>query len=210
MGTLTTVTKIMGASALMLFAVFGSIRDTLAAHETDSAHTGHTNWAGLPQVDIGLFSIGGRATYFDPKEGEAKWFGGAQLRIHPSRYLAIEGSADYRREEFAGGTKSHTYPVQGSLLIYPLGTTRLAPFILGGGGWYFTTVEGPGNFDDTQHRFGGHVGGGLQLFITEHLSIDSTYRHIWLERLETKNANLDDKKFNDNGHMVTIGLNIHF
>ncbi len=144
-------------------------REAMAADE---------NWAGMPQVDVGMFSVGGRATYFDPKEGEAKWFGGAQLRIHPLRYLAIEGSADYRRESFASGTKTHTYPVQGSLLIYPLGTTRLAPFILGGGGWYFTTVNGPGGLDDTQDRFGGHVGGGLQFFITNHVSIDSSYRHI--------------------------------
>jgi len=169
-----------------------------------------TNWAGIPQVEIPFFSVGGRATYFDPKEGEDRWFGGAQLRVHPSHYVAVEASADYRREEFDGGTKTHTYPVQGSLLIYPIGTTRLAPFILGGGGWYFTSVDGPGGFSDTQHRFGGHVGGGLQLFITDHISVDSTYRHIWLERVESKSASLDDKKFDDNGHMVTIGLNVHF
>jgi hypothetical protein len=140
----------MGVVILTLTA-FAQIGEAQAEHGTGSDQT---NWLGIPQVDIGLFSVGGRATYFDPKEGEAKWFGGAQLRIHPLRYLAIEGSADYRREDFGGGTKSHTYPVQGSLLIYPLGTTRLAPFILGGGGWYFTTVDGPGNFSDTQHRFG--------------------------------------------------------
>jgi hypothetical protein len=27
-------------------------------------------------VNIGLFSVGGRATYFDPKEGDSNWFGG--------------------------------------------------------------------------------------------------------------------------------------
>ena len=176
----------------------------------EQADAADTNWAGIPQVEIPFFSLGGRATYFDPKEGEDRWFGGAQVRVHPSHYFAVEGSADYRREEFAGGTKTHTFPVQGSLLIYPIGTTRLAPFILGGGGWYFTSIDGPGGFSDTQHRFGGHVGGGLQLFITDHISIDSTYRHIWLERVESKTVSLDDKKFNDNGHMVTIGVNVHF
>ena len=195
--------KPLAIAATLAFLVFFPIG---VSHAVD----GTTNWLGMPQMEIGFFSVGGRATYFDPKEGEAKWFGGAQLRFHPSRYLAIEGSADYRREDFGGGTKSHTYPVQGSLLIYPLGTTRLAPFILGGGGWYYSTIDGPGGFSDTQHRFGGHVGGGLQFFITDHFPIDSTYRHIWLERLQSKNQNLEDKKFNDNGHMVTIGLNVHF
>lgn len=160
-------------------------------------------------VDVGLFSIGGRATYFDPKEGDDRWFGGAQVRVHPIRYLAVEGSVDYRRNDF-GDTRVHSYPVQGSLMIYPLGLKRISPFILGGGGWYFTTVTGPGGFDDTQQRFGGHVGGGIQVFINNHISADASYRHIWLEKVESKSASLDDKRFNDNGHMVTVGLNFHF
>ena len=110
------------------------------------------------QMDIGLLSIGGRATYFDPKDGSSRWFGGGQVRLHPWRYLAFEGSADYRRNDI-GDTRVHTYPVQVSALIYPLGTTRLAPFLIGGGGWYYTTVKGPGNFEDTQNRFGAHGGG---------------------------------------------------
>jgi len=160
-------------------------------------------------VNIGLFSIGGRATYFDPKDGDANWFGGGQLRLHPFKFLAVEGSVDYRKTDI-NSTTVRTFPVQGSLLIYPLGTKRISPFILGGAGWYFTDVEGPGDFDKTQHRFGAHVGGGLQLFLSEHLSIDSTYRHIWLEKIESKDASLHDKQFQDNGHMVTFGLNLHF
>ncbi len=161
------------------------------------------------QVEIGPVMLGGRATYFDPKEGSGEWYGGAQLRFYPSHYFAIEGSADYRRNDF-GQTRTHTYPVQVSALIYPLGTTRLAPFILGGGGWYYTTVKGPGGFDDTQNRFGLHAGGGLQFFLNRHWSIDGTYRYIWLEKVQSRDQNIVDKKFDDNGHMVTIGLNFHF
>ncbi len=161
------------------------------------------------QVDIGPVSIGGRATYYDPKEGSGSWYGGGQVRFYPSRYFAFEGSADYRRNDF-GDTRVHSYPVQVSALIYPLGTTRLAPFVLGGGGWYYSTVKGPGGFDDTQNRFGFHAGGGLQFFLNRHWSIDGTYRYIWLEKVESKDQNVVDKKFDDNGHMVTIGLNFHF
>ncbi|MDH4152287.1 MAG: porin family protein [Nitrospira sp.] len=160
-------------------------------------------------VNLGLFSIGGRATYFDPKDGDANWFGGGQLRLHPFKFLAVEGSVDYRKTDI-NSTTVRTFPVQGSLLIYPLGTKRLSPFLLGGAGWYFTNVEGPHGFDKTQHRFGAHVGGGLQLFLSEHLSLDGTYRHIWLENIESKDASLHDKQFQDNGHMVTFGLNLHF
>jgi hypothetical protein len=160
-------------------------------------------------VNIGLFSLGGRATYFDPKEGDANWFGGGQLRLHPFKFLAVEGSVDYRKTDVSS-TTVRTFPVQGSALIYPLGTKRLSPFILGGAGWYFTNVEGPGDIDKTQNRFGAHVGGGLQLFLTEYISLDGTYRHIWLEKIESKDASLRDKQFQDNGHMVTFGLNLHF
>ena len=160
-------------------------------------------------VNLGLLSIGGRATYFDPKDGDANWFGGGQLRLHPFQFFAVEGSVDYRKTDISS-TTVRTFPVQGSALIYPLGTKRLSPFILGGAGWYFTNVEGPHGFDKTQHRFGAHVGAGLQLFLSEYLSLDSTYRHIWLEKIESKDASLHDKQFQDNGHMVTFGLNLHF
>lgn len=46
-------------------------------------------------VNLGLLSIGGRAAYFDPKEGDANWFGGGQLRLHPFKFLAVEGSVDF-------------------------------------------------------------------------------------------------------------------
>ena len=161
------------------------------------------------QMDIGVFSIGGRAAYYDPSDTQARWFGGAQVRVNPFKYLSFEGSADYRQQDTAGST-IHTYPVQVSALIYPLGHSRLAPFLLGGGGWYYTTVTGPGNFDDTQNRFGLHAGGGLQFFFNNHISIDSTYRYIWLEDVQSKDQNIKDKDFNDNGHMITVGLNFHF
>lgn len=175
-----------------------------------AARAEHRDGGLFDQVDIGPVSVGGRATYFDPKDGESNWYGGAQLRLYPSRYFAIEGSADYRRTDF-NGTRVHTYPVQVSALIYPLGTTRLAPFLLGGGGWYYTTVKNnQSGFDDTQNRFGLHAGGGLQLFLNNRWSIDGTYRYIWLEKVESRDQNIVNKNFQDSGHMVTIGLNFHF
>ena len=68
------------------------------------------------QIDIGLLSIGGRATYVDPKDGSSRWFGGGQVRLHPSRYFAFEGSVDYRRNDI-GDTRVHSYPVMVSALI---------------------------------------------------------------------------------------------
>jgi opacity protein-like surface antigen len=160
-------------------------------------------------IDYGRISIGGRAAYIDPKDGDGQWFGGAQVRLHLSKIFAIEGSADYRQNKF-GSTTTDTFPVQVSALAYLLPGKRLSPFVLGGGGWYYTHVNGPNGFDNTQNRFGFHAGGGLQWFISRHWSIDGTYRYIWLEKIESKDQNVTDKSFQDNGHMITAGINFHF
>jgi opacity protein-like surface antigen len=191
-----------GALCMVLAGLFLGEGAALPAYAADSGYI-------FDDIDVKLFSIGGRATWFDPKDGSARWFGGGQVRIYPLKWLAFEGSADYRRTDF-GDTRVHSYPVQVSALIYLLPGKRLSPFILGGGGWYYTTVKGPGGFDDTQNRFGGHAGGGLQFWLSDWVSIDSTYRHIWLEDIDSKDKNIKDKSFRDSGQMVTVGLNFHF
>jgi opacity protein-like surface antigen len=157
-------------------------------------------------------SLGGRAMYFQPKNSEAgsgDMFGGAQLRFRFARSLALEGSADYRQISVPGTTVD-VYPVQASLLVYLFPSSPLSPFLLGGGGWYFTHTKGPGGFDSTQNRFGGHAGGGLQIFLTQRWSIDGTYRYVWVESFASRDQNLSEKKFSDQGHMATAGLNFHF
>lgn len=163
-------------------------------------------------------SLGGRGVYFDPKDADdGTWYGGAQLRFYFTPTLALEGSVDYREDEYANGAvKVRTWPIQASMLFY-LADENVAvnPFLLGGAGWYMTTVETkvPPLIDesDTDDRFGLHAGGGLQFFLSEAVSLDGTYRYIWLEALKSKDtASLQDKEFNDSGHMLTAGLNFHF
>ena len=43
-----------------------------------------------------------------------------------------------------------------------------------------------------------------------HVSIDSTYRFSWLENVQSKDQNIKNKSIDDNGHMITAGLNFHF
>ncbi|MBI4397148.1 MAG: porin family protein [Elusimicrobia bacterium] len=155
-------------------------------------------------------SFGFRGMYFEPKDSdEGDWHGGVQLRLFLVPAFALEGSVDYRQNDF-GETELNVFPVQASALIYLLPDRRLSPLLLGGAGWYYTQVEGPGAFDDTDHRFGTHAGGGLQVGIGESVSLDTTYRYIWLEEFKSKGADLTEKEFEDSGHMVTVGLNFHF
>ena len=60
------------------------------------------------EVDKGLLSIGGRATYIDPFDASPKWYGGAQVRLHLGKIFAIEGSVDYREKKF-DNTFTRTY-----------------------------------------------------------------------------------------------------
>jgi opacity protein-like surface antigen len=175
---------------------------------TPASASAETNWL-TEDVSKGIFSIGGRAMYFDPEDGKNHWFGGAQVRAHLGDIFAIEGSADYRKNDF-GDTTVHTYPVQVSALAYLLPGKRISPFLLGGGGWYYTTIDGPNGFDDTDNRFGLHAGGGLQFMMTERWSVDGSYRYVWTEDIKSRDRSLRKKDFSDEGHMVTVGLNFHF
>lgn len=173
-------------------------------------------WADTPlggsSIDAGRASLGGRAMYYDPLDADGNtWSGGAQLRFFLSPALALEGAVDYRQDEFnQGATRVDTYPVQASLLAFLMPDKRITPFILGGAGWYFTHVEGPGDQDETENRFGLHAGGGLMVFLNKHWSIDGTYRYVWVEEIQSHDASLLDKDYNDDGQMVTIALNLHF
>ncbi len=159
-----------------------------------------------------FLSIGPRATYSTPKDAsKGDWFAGGQVRLHLSPGLGLEGSVDYRRNDFGNNTTIKSYPVQASILAYILPGAVVSPFLLGGGGWYYTEVDIPGMDKQTSSRFGPHAGAGIEFIINEYLSLDGTYRYIWLEDITSKgNANVLDKKYNDSGSMVPIALNFLF
>jgi hypothetical protein len=46
--------------------------------------------------------------------------------------------------------------------------------------------------------------------LNESLSLDATYRYIWLENLSSKDLNVLDKTYSDSGAMITVGLNFLF
>lgn len=164
-----------------------------------------------PRVGASRLSLGGRAAWFEPSDaraGNGEVFGGAQVRLHLARAFALEGSADYRQQKFAS-TTADIFPVQASLLAYLAPDWRASPFLLAGAGWYFTRVKGPGGLDETDNRFGPHVGAGLQIMLTSRWSIDGTYRYIWIDDVRSREGALD-ADYKDRGHMGTVGLNFHF
>ncbi|MCB4791899.1 MAG: porin family protein [Elusimicrobia bacterium] len=167
--------------------------------------------AETAQVGMKQLSIGPRATYSIPKDADqGQWYAGAQVRLHVSPTMGLEGSIDYRRNDYGRFTTIRTYPVQASLLAYLLSGMNWSPYLLGGGGWYYTQVDGAAGFSHDTSRFGTHLGFGFELMVNEGLSLDGSYRYIWLESVTSKDANLIDKTYQDSGSMITIALNFLF
>jgi len=158
------------------------------------------------RADAGPFSIGGRAVDFVPADGSPEWMGGAQARLRLPLFFGVEGSVDYRRETFGADT-AHEWPMMVTGLLYLPKIILVQPFILGGVGWYNTTVEGPSGFSDTQNRFGPHVGAGVEVNLDSRWFLDATYRYVWLNELHTVDAQGVPHNIRDSGHMITAGLN---
>ena len=154
-------------------------------------------------------SFGGRAMYSRPKDADHGTLnGGAQLRLHMTSVLALEGSADYRQSKFGAQTVD-VFPVQASLMIYLLPSLPVSPYLLGGGGWYYTHVQGGGN--PTQNRFGPHAGVGLEAVLGRHWSVDGSYRYVWNEDVHSQDAAHPlGRNFSDSGFMLTAALNYLF
>ncbi|MGA2091671.1 MAG: porin family protein [Endomicrobiales bacterium] len=158
-----------------------------------------------------FLSIGPRATYSMPIDADSgQWYGGAQVRLHVTPALGLEGSVDYRSNTFGNVITLKTYPVQATLLAYLMPGANWSPFLLGGCGWYYTEVDGPHGFSSTDNRTGLHAGAGVEFMLNESLSLDATYRYIWLENLSSKDLNVLDKTYSDSGAMITVGLNFLF
>lgn len=157
------------------------------------------------------FSIGPRATFVKPKDAdEGKWYGGVQARFGLGNAVGLEGSIDYRKNDYAGDTEVIVYPVQASLLVYLAPEAPVSPYILGGGGWYHTRINIGDDFHDTSYRFGPHAGGGLEIALGPSLSLDGSYRYVWLKSIATEDDNELTAEYNDSGYMVTAALNIKF
>lgn len=157
------------------------------------------------------FSIGPRITYSMAKDAdEGQWSPGLQGGVRLSPDLGLAASIDYLKHDFGYGTTVRTYPIQGSLQAYLAPGGILSPFLLGGVGWYYTQVDGPSGFSASTSRLGFHGGVGLEIAVNNSLYLDTTFRYVWIEGVESRDLNALDKTYNDRGAMFTLAMNIMF
>ena len=65
-----------------------------------------------------------------------------------------------------------------------MGGSKVAPFLLGGPGWYRRKVEaldGPADLDISTTEFGWHAGIGLEILPSSHFGIHGDYRYTFLD-----------------------------
>ena len=133
------------------------------------------------------FGVGGRFSLVRADveaDTTAQRFTGGQIRARTSPRTAIEVALDLRTETNEAGTQRvREYPIQASLLLFPLRTV-FAPFVLGGGGWYSHRVDTLANREsiasETTREFGWHAGFGAELRLGRHAGAHADYRYTFL------------------------------
>lgn len=138
---------------------------------------------------------------------------GGQVRLIPGR-AGFEISMDRRSESFPLLNQKVTEtPIQASLLLR-MGSGRLAPFLLGGPGWYRRKVEaldGPEDVSATTTDFGWHAGGGLELRPMKHLGIHGDYRYTFLNfKRQEDEGFIGGLLPGHRGSMWTLGATVYF
>ena len=138
---------------------------------------------------------------------------GGQVRLLSGR-TGFEISMDHRSESFdLLNQKVTETPIQASLLLR-MGSGRVAPFLLGGPGWYRRKVEaldGPGEVSVTKTEFGWHAGVGLEILPSKHLGIHGDYRYTFLDFDRKENEGFVGGLLpGHRGSMWTLGATVYF
>lgn len=180
-------------------------------------------------ADAQSFGVGGRLSVVrgDVAAGTlAERFTGGHLRAAVSRRASIELALDRKSELNETLTeRTRESPFQASLLLYPA-RGPLAPYVLGGVGWYTTRIEqldGTTVLDaESSRRMGYHGGFGAELRLGRRAGLHGDYRYTFL-RFRTEEDDeagaasmslpgLSGSRFlpTYEGSMWTFGLTVYF
>jgi hypothetical protein len=157
------------------------------------------------QPDPGSLGLGVRGGWYKIRDAdEGKFYGGIQARWKVMPWLAIEGSVDYRAPSYyTGGRKITSYPFLLSALIYPMPKAFFSPYILGGGGLYYSHLENSTSYYN--NAWGWHTGLGFDVPLYKRLILNVEARYTWVS--------FDENNFRDinaNGYTVAAGLTYYF
>jgi hypothetical protein len=170
------------------------------------------------------FGIGGRMSMVrgdvqaDPAAVALRFLGG-QLRARLSPKTALEVSLERRSENPSLTKRVNDYPLQGSLLLYPIRST-FSPYVLGGLGWYTHVVDtlsaGQVVTSDSSRTMGYHAGFGAELKLGGHAGVHADYRYTMLHFGDSSGTGgvtvplVSSLKPSYDGSMWTAGFTFYF
>ena len=177
--------------------------------------------ASLTPVSAQGFGVGGRIAWVNPDteaDVDSVRYLGGQIRVIGGR-VGLEVSLDRHSESLEALNQKFTEtPIQASLLLRMGG--KVAPFLLGGPGWYRRKVEaldGPADLAVSTTEFGWHAGGGLEVLVNRHFGIHGDYRYTFLDF-----GGDDDDDYDEDGGIIggllpghrgsmwTVGATVYF
>jgi opacity protein-like surface antigen len=147
------------------------------------------------------------------QDADAVAVGGLHSRYRLTGMVGVELAAAYRREEvrvdgspFVQLSQAH---LTGSFLLFFLFDHPVQPFVLGGGGYYYVSERGLGanaEFQRTEHLFGFHAGGGVDVRVSRRVSVylDARYTFLGLADIEPTYAGKADFA------SANLGVNLYF
>jgi opacity protein-like surface antigen len=132
------------------------------------------------------FGIGPRFTFVrgDSVLGQGSKFLGGAVRLGGGK-TALEVALDFRSDVSGDLTERiKDYPLQISLLVFPVRSV-IAPYLLGGIGWYSQHVERLSTTqtvldDETTRKMGYHAGFGGELRLHRHVGVYGDYRYTFI------------------------------
>jgi len=180
------------------------------------------------EVGAQSFGVGPRFSFVrgDLTADSSTRYSGAMLRMRTSPRTAIELSLDYRNHLNESLTERiKDYPIQGSLLLYPVRAT-FSPYLVTGIGWYSQRVEA---LQDNQvltstktRKTGYHAGLGADMRLGRHAAVHADYRYTFIGFGRDEDSEpgvlpvpgfrgLQDRlKLSHKGSMWTTGVTVYF
>src|SRR6476661_7559702 len=162
------------------------------------------------------FGIGARLAWVKPDvdaDVDSVRFVGGQIRLVSQRF-GLEVALDRHSESFELLNQKVTEtPIQASILLRMV-RGSVAPFLLGGPGWYHRKVEAldsPGDLSVSTTEFGWHAGVGLEILAGRHFGFHGDYRYTFLDFHDDKDEGFIGRLLpGHRGSMWTLGATVYF